>query len=40
MALGILIHTAYDGVIVWAVVGASVITYLGVAMARLMRRAK
>jgi hypothetical protein len=40
MALAFLLNTAYDGVIVWAVVGASVITYLGIAMAGLMRRAK
>jgi hypothetical protein len=38
MALAILLHTAYDGVIVWAVVGASAIAYLALIVIGLVWR--
>jgi hypothetical protein len=38
MALGILLHTAYDAGIVWAVVGASAIAYLALIVIGLVWR--
>jgi hypothetical protein len=40
MALAVLIHTTFDGAIVAGVVAASVLTYLGLALVGLLRRAR
>jgi hypothetical protein len=40
MALAVLMHTAFDAVIVWGAVAASVVVYLPIAVVWLMRRAR
>jgi hypothetical protein len=40
MALTVLVHTAFDGVIVWTAVAVSVIGYLGLAVAGFAGRGR